>query len=83
MPAFPELCDELAIVDRDVAEGQGRIARQAELVRELDAVGHATIDAQNLLRAMQQRLDAVTAHRRQIARELSCGDPDERRQPPD
>ena len=79
MPAFPELCDELAIVDRDLTEGQERIARQAEVVRELDAGGHATTDAQNLLRAMQQSLDAVTAHRRQIVRELSWGDPDERR----
>ena len=34
MPAFPELCDELAIVDRDLTEGQERIARQAEVVRE-------------------------------------------------
>jgi hypothetical protein len=71
MPAFPELCDELAIVDRDLTEGQARIARQAEVVRELDAGGHDTTDAQNLLRVMQQSLDVVTAHRRQIVGELS------------
>jgi hypothetical protein len=71
MPAFPELCDELAIVDRDLTEGQARIACQAEVVRELDAGGHETTDAQNLLRVMQQSLDVVTAHRRQIVRELS------------
>ena len=71
MAAFPELCDELAIADRDVTEGQERIARQAEVVRELSADGHDTSDAQNLLRVMQQSLDAVTAHRQQIVRELA------------
>ena len=71
MAAFPELCDELAIADRDVTEGQERIARQAEIVRELSADGHDTSDAQNLLRVMQQSLDAVTAHRQQIVRELA------------
>jgi hypothetical protein len=79
MPAFPELCDELAIVDRDLMEGQERIAHQAEVVRELDAGGHDTTDAQNLLRVMQHSLDAVTTHRQQIVRELSWDDPDERR----
>ena len=71
MAAFPELCDELAIADRDVTEGQERIARQAEVVRELRADGHDTSDAQNLIRVMQQSLDAVTAHRQQIVRELA------------
>ena len=71
MAAFPELCDELAIADCDVTEGQERIARQAEVVRELSADGHDTSDAPNLLRVMQQSLDAVTAHRQQIVRELA------------
>jgi hypothetical protein len=71
MAAFPELRDELAIADRDVTEGQERIARQAEVVCELRADGHDTSDAQNLLRVMQQSLDAVTAHRQQIVRELA------------
>ena len=71
MAAFPELCDELAIADRDVTEGQERIARQAELVCELRADGHDTGNAQNLLGVMQQSLDAVTAHRQQIVRELA------------
>jgi hypothetical protein len=71
MAAFPELCDELAIADRDMTEGQERIARQAEVVCELRADGHDTSDAQNLLGVMQQSLDAVTAHRQQIVRELA------------
>jgi hypothetical protein len=71
MAAFPELCDELAVADRDVTEGQERIARQAEVVCELDAQGHDTNNAQNLLATMQQSLDAVNADRQQIVHELA------------
>jgi hypothetical protein len=71
MAAFPELCDELAVADRDVTEGQERIARQAEVLCELDAQGQDTTHAQNLLLVMQQSLDAVSAHRQQIVRELA------------
>ena len=62
MTVFPELCDELAMADRAVTEGQERIARQAEVLCELAAEGHDTTDAQNLLRVMQQSLDAVQVH---------------------
>jgi hypothetical protein len=72
MAAFPELCDELAVADRDVSEGQERIARQAEVVCELEAQGHDTTDAQNLLLVMQQTLDTVNTHRQQIVRELAA-----------
>jgi hypothetical protein len=71
MAAFPELCDELAVADGDVTEGQEQIARQAEVVCELDAQGHDTTHAQNLLLVMQQSLDAVNTHRKQIVRELA------------
>jgi hypothetical protein len=71
MAAFPELCDKLAVADRDVTEGQERIARQAEVVCELEAQGHDTTDAQNLLLVMQQSLDAVNTHRQQILRGLA------------
>jgi hypothetical protein len=77
MVAFPELCDELAVADRDVTEGQERIARQAEVVCGLDADGHDTTDARNLLLAMQQSLDAMNAHRQQIVRELASAQGEE------
>jgi hypothetical protein len=77
MVAFPELCDELAVADRDVTEGQERIARQAEVVCELDADGHDTTDARNLLLVMQQSLDAMNAHRQQIVRELASAQGEE------
>jgi hypothetical protein len=77
MTASPELCDELAIVDRAMTEGQERTARQAEVVCELDAEGHDTTDAKNLLRVMQQSLDAMSAHRQQIVRELASAQGEE------
>jgi hypothetical protein len=50
MTRFSELLQELAQSERHVAEGQARIARQAELVRELDADGHdTTFSAKRLL----------------------------------
>jgi hypothetical protein len=73
MAAFPELCDELAVADRDVTEGPERIARQAEVMCELEAQGHDTTDAQNLLLVMQQTLDTVNTDRQQIVRELAAG----------
>jgi hypothetical protein len=71
MAALPELCDELAVADREVTEGQEWMARQAEVVCELDAQGHDTTDAQNMLLVMQQILDGVNAQRQQIVRELA------------
>jgi hypothetical protein len=71
MAAFPELCDDLAVADRDVTEGQERIARQAEVVCELEAQGHDTTEAQNLLLVMQKTLNALNTDRQQIVRELA------------
>jgi hypothetical protein len=76
MAAFAKLRQELETADRHIAEGQARIAQQAEVLCELDADGQDTTDAPNLLRVTQQSLDAMNAHRQQIVRELSCG-PDE------
>jgi hypothetical protein len=64
MAVFPELCDELAVADRAVAEGQERIGRQAEVVCQLHAGGHDTTDAQNLLLVMH-------AQRQEIVQELA------------
>ena len=78
MTAFSKLRQDLAAADRHIAEGQARIAQQADVVCALDADGHDTTDAQNLLRVMQESLDAMNAHRQQIVRELACT-PDEQR----
>jgi hypothetical protein len=77
MAVFPELCDELAVADRAVAEGQERIPRQAEVVCQLHAGGHDTTDAQNLLLVMQQSLDATNAQRQEIVQELAYAQDEE------
>jgi hypothetical protein len=77
MTAFSKLRQDLAAADRHIAEGQARIAQQAHVLCALDEDGQDTTDAQNLLRVMQESLDAMTAHRRQIVRDLTCA-PDER-----
>jgi hypothetical protein len=77
MTAFSKLRQDLAAADRHIAEGQARIAQQADVVCALDADSHDTTDAQNLLRVMQESLDAMNAQRQQIVRELTCA-PDER-----
>ena len=61
----------LAIADRHIAEGAARIAQQAELARKLDEGGHNTTEAKDLLRVLQQSLDAFKAHRDQIFREMA------------
>jgi hypothetical protein len=77
MAVFPELCDELAVADRAVTEGQERIARQAEVVCQLHAGGHDTTYAQNLLLVMQQSLDAMNAQRQEIVQELAYAQDEE------
>lgn len=71
MARFSDLLRELARSERDVAEGQARIARQAELVRELDADGHDTIFSAKRLLVMVANLNQMERRRQQIARELS------------
>ena len=53
MARFSELLQELARAERDIGEGQARLARQAQLVRDLDADGHdTTFSARRLLDAV-------------------------------
>ena len=78
MTAFSKLRQDLAAADRHIAEGQARIAQQADVVCALDADGHDTTDAQNLLRVMQESLDAMNAQRQQIVRALTCAPAEQR-----
>ena len=71
MPDISELQQELAQADRHIAEGNGRIARQVEVLRELDRHGHDTTHAQSLLQVMKDAVAAMDTHRQQIVRELS------------
>jgi hypothetical protein len=72
MGRFSELLHELAQLESHVAEGQARIARQAEFVRELDADGHDTTFGAKRLIVMAANLNEMKEHRQQIIRELSA-----------
>jgi hypothetical protein len=65
-----ELRQELARANSHIREGQERIARQAELVRGLDANGQDTTDAELLLHTMNEAVNAMDSHRQHIVREL-------------
>jgi hypothetical protein len=71
MARFSELLRELARSERDVAEGQARIARQAELVREFDADGHDTTFSAKRLLVMLANLNQMERRRQQIVRQLA------------
>jgi hypothetical protein len=71
MGRFSELLHELAQSERRLAEGQARIARQAEFVRELDADGHDTTFGAKRLVVMAANLNEMARRRQQIVRELS------------
>jgi hypothetical protein len=72
MARFSQLLRELARSEQDIAEGQARIARQAEFVRELDADGHDTTFGAKRLIVMAANLNEMKEHRQQIIRELSA-----------
>jgi hypothetical protein len=72
MAALSQLRQDLATADRHIMEGKSRIARQAKVVRELDADGHNANLAKALLRVMQRNVDLMNVHRQLIAREMSC-----------
>jgi hypothetical protein len=72
MDRFSELLHELAQAERHLAEGQVRIARQAEFVRELDASGHDTDFSAKRLMVMAANLNEMQEHRQQVLRALSA-----------
>ena len=71
MARFSELLQELARAERDVAEGQARLARQAQLVRDLDAEGHDTTFSARRLLVMMTNLNQMESRRQRLVRELS------------
>jgi hypothetical protein len=73
MARFSDLLRELARSERDVAEGQARLARQAELVRELDADHDTTFSARRML-VMLANLNEMERRRQQIVRELAVSE---------
>lgn len=55
--------EHLELARRHLVEGKARIARQWALIRELQAAGHPTGLAYELLRSLQATLRQMQAHR--------------------
>ena len=72
MGRVSELQHELVQSERHLVEGQERIARQAEYVRELYGHGREMTFAANRLLVLAANLNEMERHRQQILRELSA-----------
>lgn len=73
---MPEIAREQADLDkaeRDIRDGEERIAHQRKLIAELRRDGHDTAEAEKLLWTMQRSLDAWKAHRDTIDAMLADG----------
>jgi predicted nucleic acid-binding Zn-ribbon protein len=49
--------------EQDIRDGEARIEQQRRLIDDLRRDGHETVEAEKLLWALQQSLDAWRAHR--------------------
>ena len=71
---MPDSVKERADLDkaeRDIREGEERIAQQTRLIAELRRDRHDTAEAEKLLWTLQQSLDTWKAHRETIRRLLA------------
>lgn len=63
--------EHLAKADRDIAEGEERISRQAELIERLREGGHSLSEAEGLLATLTQTLQLWRDHRDEILRTIA------------
>lgn len=66
----------LAMTEQHIAEGRKTIARQEQLVADLDRDGHDTTMALALLRQFQVTMAAHIDHRDRLRAELGLGQPE-------
>jgi hypothetical protein len=66
----PTPAEKLAEADRHIAHAESLIARQRNVLAELERDGHDTDTARDLLEAMIQGLEQMQAHRRIIEDEI-------------
>jgi hypothetical protein len=62
---------DLDKAEQDIRDGEERIAQQSRLIAELRRDGHDTVEAEKLLWAMQQSLEAWKGHRDTIGNVLA------------
>ena len=63
--------EHLAKAERDIAEGEERISRQAQLIERLREGGHSLSEAQALLATLTQTLQTWRDHRDEILRTIA------------
>ena len=71
MPTLAIEKDHLAQAERDLAEGQARIARQSVLVEHMQNAGQDVTQAEALLDNFRQTLSAWQDHRDEILRTIA------------
>lgn len=69
------LIDDLAQAERHIAEGRETIARQEQIVAELDRDGHDTSAAWALLRAFRNSMEQHLDHRNRLLAQLGLERP--------
>ena len=74
MASITELEQELEQANHDISMAQGRMARQREIMRRLEADGHDAAQAKTLFREIEDDLEVMLAHREHIARELELAE---------
>ena len=71
----PQQEEHLALAKRHIAMGKRRIARQTALIAELASGGYDTIDAELLLKTLQDALNAMYEHLQLIKDEIQNDPP--------
>lgn len=72
----PPIKQHLAHAERHIAESMRTIARQEQIVAELDRNGHGTTMAQELLRQFRNSLEGHIHHRDRLRTALGLGPSD-------
>jgi hypothetical protein len=63
-------------VDRRIAQARERLERQREIIQELAASGHGTVDAEALFKVMRRTLENFEKDRRVIEDEMFAAQAD-------
>ena len=66
--------EHLALADKAVAEGERHIAREEQMISDLDRAGYDTKEARSLLATYRRTQDAHVAHRKLILETLQQKD---------
>jgi hypothetical protein len=71
MASRTEFEEELGQANRHIVEARGRMARQWEAMRTLEAAGDDATQAKKLFRAIEEGLEAMLVRHRHLVRELA------------